>query len=90
MRESKKKREGKTASGKKGKDDRLPGIMSTPSEIVVGVGASRDEIHEPGTGVTLSERFHGSDGDEPVRSTEAASEFSADSPVSLSRFSYSP
>lgn len=35
--------------------------------MVAGVGASRDEIHEPGTGVTLSEGFHGSDGDEPVK-----------------------
>ncbi|XP_073273093.1 nuclear matrix constituent protein 1-like isoform X2 [Primulina huaijiensis] len=81
LHESRKRRKGKTASGKKGKDDRLPGIMVSSSEMVEGVGASTDEIHEPGTGVTLSEGFHGSDGDEPVRSTEAASEFSADSPL---------
>ncbi|XP_075501279.1 nuclear matrix constituent protein 1-like isoform X1 [Primulina tabacum] len=81
LHESRKRRKGKTASGKKGKDDRLPGIMASSSEMVEGVGASTDEIHEPGTGVTLSEGFHGSDGDEPVRSTEAASEFSADSPL---------
>lgn len=57
--------------GKGKKTDQLPPLEAG--------GASREE---PEAAAPVSRRSEGGDGDELVRSTRAASEFSADSPVS--------
>ncbi|KAI3452126.1 hypothetical protein Pfo_008791 [Paulownia fortunei] len=66
--------------GKEKETDQLPGLEATQSENVEIGGASREEIDEPGAAATLPRRFGVEDGHDPVRSTGAASEFSADSP----------
>ncbi|KAG8384529.1 hypothetical protein BUALT_Bualt04G0127400 [Buddleja alternifolia] len=75
-----KKSVGKVANGslpqvRKGKE------KANPAENIEKVGASREEIDEHGAAATFSRRSEGGDGEEPLRSTGPASEFSADSPL---------
>ncbi|KAL7101176.1 hypothetical protein ACP275_08G039700 [Erythranthe tilingii] len=63
--------------GKENETDILPGLEADQYENFVTEGASREEIDECGVAAPLPKRFGG---DEPVRSNNGASEFSADSP----------
>ncbi|KAK4416291.1 protein CROWDED NUCLEI 1 [Sesamum alatum] len=66
--------------GKEKDTNQLSGAEAIQSENVELGGASREEVNEPGAAAALPRRFGDGDGDEPVRSNWAASEFSADSP----------
>lgn len=68
--------------GKEKEADQLPSLEANRSENVEIGGASREEINKPEAAAPIPRRFVSRDGDELVRSTRAASEFSADSPVS--------
>lgn len=74
--------------GKEEETDQLPGAEANRSENVEIGGASREEVNEPGAAAALPRRFGDGNGDEPVRSNWAASEFSADSPVSTLFFPF--
>ncbi|KAL7141240.1 hypothetical protein ABFS83_08G039900 [Erythranthe nasuta] len=63
--------------GKENETDKLPVLEADQYENFVTEGASREEIDECGAAAPLPKRFGG---DEPVRSNNGASEFSADSP----------
>ncbi|XP_011099290.1 protein CROWDED NUCLEI 1 isoform X1 [Sesamum indicum] len=69
--------------GKEKEPNQLAGAEANQSENVEIGGASREEVNEPGAAAALPRRFRDGDGDEPVRSNWAASEFSADSPFKI-------
>ncbi|KAL0377831.1 UNVERIFIED_CONTAM: protein CROWDED NUCLEI 1 [Sesamum radiatum] len=69
--------------GKEKETNQLAGAEAKQSENVEIGGASREEVNEPGAAAARPRRFRDRDGDEPVRSNWAASEFSADSPFNI-------
>ncbi|KAL0343563.1 UNVERIFIED_CONTAM: protein CROWDED NUCLEI 1 [Sesamum angustifolium] len=69
--------------GKEKETNQLAGAEANQSENVEIGGASREEVNEPGAAAARPRGFRDRDGDEPVRSNWAASEFSADSPFKI-------